>query len=97
MKQNYAPAYADKIRGRITKDQLLNHEIELKEKRSITPETHKSRMLITDEKELSALNSIKQELIKEDLSSPFYVDEYQYKGVNYTMYCDLVLTNTEKI
>ena len=87
--------YISKFRGRTTEDQLLKHVVELKEKRSVTPSTHKSRTLVEDVKELEKFASIKDlNVITKQVSSSleeelvmlqkepenlFYVDEYQYK------------------
>ena len=84
--------YISKFRGRTTEDQLLKHTTELKEKRSITPDTHKSRTLVKDQEELANFNLFKGlELFKKQVSeeesimlqkepdNQFYVDEYQYK------------------
>jgi len=84
--------YISKFRGRTTEDQLLKHTTELKEKRSITPDTHKSRTLVKDQEELVNFNLLKGlEFFKKQVSeeesimlqkepdNQFYVDEYQYK------------------
>lgn len=85
--------YIVKLRGRITEDQLIKHVVELKEKRSITPDTHKSRTIVKDAGELVNFHSINElkiiekqvlgeELMilqQEELDHQFYVDEYQYK------------------
>ena len=84
--------YISKFRGRTTEDQLLKHTTELKEKRSITPDTHKSRTLVKDQEELANFNLFKGlEFFKKEVSeeesimfqkesdNQFYVDEYQYK------------------
>lgn len=87
--------YISKFRGRTTEDQLLKHATELKEKRSITPETHKSRTLVKNTEELTNFNAIKNlEIFKKQVSlgieehlmmqkeepdNQFYVDEYQYR------------------
>lgn len=84
--------YISKFRGRTTEDQLLKHTTELKEKRSITPDTHKSRTLVKDQEELVNFNLFKGlEFFKKQVSeeesimlqkepdNQFYVDEYQYK------------------
>lgn len=87
--------YIGKFRGRTTESQLLKHASELKEKRSITPETHKSRTLVQNVEELYKFNVIKTlEIVEKQVSSgieensilqkeepdnQFYVDEYQYK------------------
>ncbi len=83
--------YISKVRGHTTKDQLLKHSTDIS-KRSITPDTHKSRTLVQNDKELQIFDSIKKlEIIEkqifkeelmmsqEDQDLPFYVDEYQYK------------------
>jgi len=87
--------YIGKLRGRVTEDQLLKHATELGEKRSITPDTHKSRTLVENAEELEKFASIKDlNVIPKKISSSleeesvmlqkepdnlFYVDEYQYK------------------
>lgn len=84
--------YISKFRGRTTEDQLLKHATELKEKRSITPDTHKSRTLVKNIEELAKFGLIKELKIvekqvakenlmlqKENTDNQFYVDEYQYK------------------
>jgi hypothetical protein len=84
--------YISKFRGRTTEDQILKHATELKEKRSITPDTHKSRTLVEDIEELAKFGLIEELKIvekqvtkensmlqKEESDSKFYVDEYQYK------------------
>jgi hypothetical protein len=87
--------YIGKFRGRTTESQLLKHALELKEKRSITPDTHKSRTLVQNVEELYKFNVIKNlEIVEKQVSSgieenfilqkeepdnQFYVDEYQYK------------------
>ena len=61
--------YIGKFRGRTTEDQLFKHAAELKEKRSITPETHKSRTLVKNTKELTNFNAIKNlEIFKKQVS-----------------------------
>jgi hypothetical protein len=85
--------YMVKLRGRITEDQLIKHVVELKEKRSITPDTHKSRTIVKDAGELvnfhsiNELKIIEKQVLGEELmilqqeepDHQFYVDEYQYK------------------
>lgn len=91
----YNDTHVNKIRGRTTEEQYLKHITEIS-KRSITPDTHKSRTLVVDEKEFVNFKLLdKQEIItkevsldieenlmtqKEELDHQFYVDEYQYKG-----------------
>lgn len=84
--------YISKFRGRTTEDQLLKHTTELKEKRSITPDTHKSRTLVKDQEELVNFNLFKgleffkkqvpeeeSIMLQKEPDNQFYVDEYQYK------------------
>lgn len=88
----YNNMYVDKIQGNFTKDQSLKHSTDIS-KRSITPDTHKSRILVKDEKDLKIFSKIKQKVIEKQeffikqeeimldkFDHQFYVDEYQYKG-----------------